>query len=76
MHHTYGVLQITEIAAISLLPNSVVQYRLNRPMRIHVAGTMLVRGDTWVAAPCAKLQGLFVQNWTALMRKVPLAVLK
>ncbi len=40
---SYGILQITEIAAIGFLPNSVVQHRLNRPMRIHVGGTMLVR---------------------------------
>ncbi|CAL8468554.1 g8094 [Coccomyxa elongata] len=36
--------EITEISAIALLPNSIVQHRLNRPMRVHVAGTILAVG--------------------------------
>ena len=35
-------MQICELGALAALPNSVVQKNLNRPMRHHVAGTMLV----------------------------------
>ena len=35
-------MQICELGALAILPNSVVQKNLNRPMRHHVAGTMLV----------------------------------
>ena len=34
--------QICELGALGVLPNAVVQRNLNRPMRFHVAGTMLV----------------------------------
>ena len=34
--------QICELGAVGVLPNVVVQRNLNRPMRFHVAGTMLV----------------------------------
>ena len=33
--------QITETWAVGLLPNWVVQWKLHRPMRFHVGGTML-----------------------------------
>jgi histone deacetylase 11 len=36
--------QITETWAIGLLPNWIVQYKLHRPMRFHVGGTMLALG--------------------------------
>lgn len=35
-------MQICELGALAVLPNAVVQNNLNRPMRHHVAGTMLV----------------------------------
>jgi len=35
-------MQICELGALAMLPNSVVQKNLNRPMRHHIAGTMLV----------------------------------
>ena len=35
-------MQICELGALAVLPNSVVQNNLNRPMRHHIAGTMLV----------------------------------
>ena len=34
-------MQSTETWAIGLLPNWIVQWKLHRPMRFHVGGTML-----------------------------------
>ncbi|CAK0781151.1 hypothetical protein CVIRNUC_005298 [Coccomyxa viridis] len=38
------IASICELGALGVLPNAVVQRNLNRPMRLHVAGTMLAVG--------------------------------
>jgi histone deacetylase 11 len=38
---THRVVQVTELAALSLLPPALLQWRVVTPMRYHAAGTML-----------------------------------
>ena len=40
--HAHFVLQVTELAILVTLPNWVLQWRVVKPMRYMVAGTMLV----------------------------------
>ena len=37
------LLQVVDLPPIGLLPNCLVQNRVHKPMRIHTAGTILVR---------------------------------
>ncbi|KAG2483195.1 hypothetical protein HYH03_017930 [Edaphochlamys debaryana] len=43
-HHNFTVVQVTELAALSLLPNKLLQWRVVSPMKLHVGGTVLAAG--------------------------------
>ncbi|PNW84775.1 hypothetical protein CHLRE_03g158200v5 [Chlamydomonas reinhardtii] len=43
-NHNFTVVQVTELAALAMLPNKLLQWRVVAPMRMHVGGTMLALG--------------------------------
>ncbi|EFJ48813.1 hypothetical protein VOLCADRAFT_59975 [Volvox carteri f. nagariensis] len=43
-YHNFTIVQVTELAALSLLPNKLLQWRIVAPMKLHVGGTMLATG--------------------------------
>ncbi|GFR45540.1 hypothetical protein Agub_g6933 [Astrephomene gubernaculifera] len=43
-HENFTVVQVTELPALSLLPNVLLQNKVVQPMRLHVGGTMLAAG--------------------------------
>ena len=45
-------MQVTELAMLVMLPNWLVQWKVVKPMRYMVAGTMLV-GHTYTPLPLA-----------------------
>ncbi|GLI64246.1 hypothetical protein VaNZ11_007445, partial [Volvox africanus] len=43
-HHNFTIVQVTELAALSLIPNKLLQWRIVMPMKLHVGGTILATG--------------------------------
>ncbi|GLC37260.1 hypothetical protein PLESTB_001142700 [Pleodorina starrii] len=43
-HHNFTIVQVTELAALSLIPNKLLQWRVVWPMKLHVGGTILATG--------------------------------
>ncbi|GIL78729.1 hypothetical protein Vretimale_366 [Volvox reticuliferus] len=43
-HHNFTIVQVTELAALSLIPNKLLQWRIVTPMKFHVGGTILATG--------------------------------